>query len=169
MRIGSDFVKIPILEFAESKKEIERSLSPKTDVIMDHLLYILLSPKSDTVNHWEHEVYAILSRIDKLKNTNKYPTQQQIYDWTYGKKRDTVMDSPNTVKVMIQAAQEEENIFGNFNVNLVMKALDFLYQNYFKWLSTELSTVGRVAPSSVKNVIEHLLDNVFHTYGELTL
>ena len=85
-------MRIFVTEFAESKKEIERELKPKTENIIEHLFKLYLVPEHTAVNHWKQEIYSFLHTIDKLKGSNKRPTKEQIYKWTFGKKEDLFDD-----------------------------------------------------------------------------
>ena len=64
-------MRIFVTEFAESKKEIERELKPKTENIIEHLFKLYLVPEHTAVNHWKQEIYSFLHTIDKLKGNIK--------------------------------------------------------------------------------------------------
>jgi len=139
---------IELLEFADSKKEIERYLTNRTDIVIEHILYLILAPESDCASHWQTEIYSFISSVKKLLSTNKYPTQKQIYDWTYGKIQDCISDV-NWMSVLIEDVCDKENIENNFNVYNISKQLDYVCSQYFKWLSERLSSVGRVTRKDV--------------------
>ena len=148
-------MKIYINAMAEQKKEIERSLSPKTDMIIEHMLYLCLAPNCTTVNHWMDEIYSFISKIDKLKGKNRFPSARMIYEWTYSKKQDLVKDT-RWLSVMIEDAKDKENIADDFDVQYVMNDLDAMCMSYFKWLSEELASVGAVSRKSVREKLKAL-------------
>ena len=147
---------IELLEFADSKKEIERYLTNRTDIIVEHILYLILAPESDCVSHWQTEIYSFISSVKKLSATNKYPTQKQIYDWTYEKIQDCVTDV-SWMSVLIEDACDKENIENNFNVHDISKQLNYFCSQYFKWLSERLSSVGRVTRKDVISKLTSLM------------
>ena len=149
-------MKIYINAMAEQKKEIERSLSPKTDMIIEHMLYLCLAPNCTTVNHWMDEIYSFISKIDKLKGKNRFPSARMIYEWTYGKKQDLVKDT-RWLSVMIEDAKDKENITDDFDVQDVMNDLDAMCRFYFQWLSEELASVGAVSRKSVHQKLKALI------------
>lgn len=149
-------MKIYINAMAEQKKEIERSLSPKTDMIIEHMLYLCLAPTCTTVSHWMDEIYSFISKIDKLKGKNRFPSARMIYEWTYGKKQDLVKDT-RWLSVMIDDARDKENITDDFDVQDVMNDLDTMCMFYFQWLSEELASVGAVSRKSVREKLKALM------------
>ena len=153
-------MRIYISAMAEKQKEIERDLKDKSANIIDRLLYIVLNPTATTVHHWESEICAFISKVPVLKGKGKFPTAKQIYEWTYLKWRDSFVNRPNTMRQMIRAAQEEENIQGDFDPDVIASQLEYICTEYFTWLSQELSTTGRVVPSDVHNEIDDLLYEV---------
>jgi hypothetical protein len=153
-------LKIYIRCFAEQQKEIERMLSEKTDNIIDLMLCIIMSPNRSTVNHWTNEIFSLIPRIDILKGKNSYPSAKKIYNWTYGKKRDTVVGRLPTMKVRIRNAISQEHFSGSYDPEILMNQLDYVCYNYFLWLSKELSEVGMVACDDVRDVIAQIVDEL---------
>lgn len=149
-------MKIYINAMAEQKKEIERSLSPKTDMIIEHMLYLCLAPNCTTVSHWMDDIYSFISKIDKLKGKNRFPSARMIYEWTYSKKQDLVKDT-RWLSVMIEDAKDKENITDDFDVQDVMNDLDAMCMFYFQWLSEELASVGAVSRKSVHQKLKALM------------
>lgn len=149
-------MKIYINAMAEQKKEIERSLSPKTDMIIEYMLYLCLTPNCTTVSHWMDEIYSFISKIDKLKGKNRFPSARMIYEWTYSKKQDLVKDT-RWLSAMIEDAKDKENITDDFDVQDVMNDLDAMCRFYFQWLSEELASVGAVSRKSVREKLKALM------------
>ena len=148
-----------LFEFAEQKKEVERELKSKTVKIIEHILYLVLDKNNSAKHHWESEIFSFLHDIDLLKGSNKLPKEKFIYDSTYGKRRDRVTDN-NWLSVSIRSACYEENIKNEKPLEKVMNEMDYVCSEYFSWISKKLSTIGRVAPDEVFDLINSLLDNV---------
>ena len=150
-------MKIYINAMAEVQKEVERKLSGRTDKVITHLLYLCLAPNSTTVNHWIDEIYSFIHDIEMLKGKNKYPKKEKIYNWTYGKKQDRV-NKTGWLGIQIEDALDKENLETYLTVNQVMDMLDVVCDEYFTWLSAELSTIGAVSRRSVQKKVHELLD-----------
>ena len=155
-----DVMLLYIREFAEQKKEIERKLSDRTGEVMEHLLYLTLAPNCTTINHWMNEIFAFIHDVDKLRGKNKYPTFKQLYDWTYGKKRDTVVDQYNTMRNRIKNAEAIENLHCDYTIEEITEIYDYVCNSYFTWLCQELSNYGVVAINDVKATIKKILSEI---------
>ena len=149
-------MKLFVTEFAENKKEIERSLKPLTEKIIEHLFKLYLLPNNESVKHWKKEIYSFIHSIDKLKGSNKRPTSKQIYEWTFGKKAD-IFDDDYYVEVMVDTIEYEYSTTIGKNVNSIKNDMYVLCDNYFKWLSNELSVKGLISPQSVYAELDNLL------------
>lgn len=149
-------MKIYINAMAELQKEIERKLSGKTDQIVTHMLYICLAPNATTVNRWIDEIHAFIPYIDMLKGKNKYPKKDRIYNWTYGKKQDRVIQS-GWLRIQIEDALDKENLETDLSLYQVRERLDCMCHDYFTWLASELSSDGAVSRRSVQKKIRDLI------------
>lgn len=147
---------IRLFEFADSKKEIERDLTNKTDIVVEHILYLILDSNNDCVYHWQTEIYSFISSVKKLTSSNKYPTSKQIYDWTYGKIQDCVLDD-KWVDVLVDDVCDKENIENVFNIKDVSNRLNSFCFEYFKWLGEKLSMFGRVTRKDVVDKLTYLM------------
>lgn len=149
-------MKLFVTEFAENKKEIERSLKPLTEKIIEHLFKLYLLPNDESVKHWKKDIYSFIHSIDKLKGSNKRPTSKQIYEWTFGKKAD-IFDDNYYVEIMVDTIEYEYNVIINENVDTVKNDMYKVCSNYFRWLSNELSIKGLISPQSVYKELNILL------------
>ena len=145
-----------LMEFAENKKEVERQLTSKTDILIEHILYLIMDKNNKAAQHWKTEIYAFISSVKKLSGKNKFPTKSQIYDWTYGKSEDLVNDSA-WLFVLVQDVTEKENFYSPRDIDDIMKRLDGFCKKYFTWLASNLSSVGRVTQSSVIQELNSLI------------
>ena len=149
-------MKIYIRGFAESKKDVERFLSQQTREIIDHLLKCYLMPNHPSANHWKKEIASFFYEVDKLKNTKKFPTAKQIYNWTYGKKQDLVTDERWFSK-LVNMTLKEYNMESSENPCDFMSEFDSICVEYFTWLSKELSDVGLVTYDEIYQKLNELL------------
>lgn len=153
-----DIMKIYISAFAEKQKEIERMLSDKTEMVITHILYIIMAPQSETVNHWCQEIFSFISKVDLLKGKNRYPSAKNIYSWTYGKKQDTITHDVARVKIKIRNAISKEHFKGEYDANTIADKLDNACEKYFSWLADQLSRYGEVASDDVEEVLKKLVN-----------
>lgn len=135
-------MKIKINEFADSKFNVEMKLDSNTWPIVEHLAKCIIMPDSDSYNHWKSEIVHFIDRVNKLKNTNKFPTKEQIYKWTYGKCQDTVIDSLVMDNLFFDKFQKQYKIIINESPEHLCKVLDEICVGYFTLLSEELSIRG---------------------------
>lgn len=151
-------MKIYIRSFAFSQSKIAEQLHAPMKKIIEHLLYIVLSPNAPTVHHWCSEIYGFLNYVGKLDRKNKFPKESQIYEWTYGRMQDLVTDE-KFMNVMIKSATKKENFSVSITNRDIMAKLDYVCVQYFTWLSKELSTVGIVDSDDVESTILKIVSN----------
>lgn len=149
-------MRIFVTEFADSKREIERELKPKTENIIEHLFKLYLVPEHTAVNHWKQEIYFFLHTIDKLKGNNKRPSKKQLYDWTFGKKED-LFDDDYYTEGMIETIEYTYNVNITADTFEVNEAMFQICKSYFAWLAEILSEKGIVVPRQVYNKLDELL------------
>lgn len=149
-------MKIYINAMSESRKEIERSLSRITDVIVEHLIKLSVMPNHSARNHWKTEIAGHLSRIKRLDGSNKYPTAQDIYKWTYNKVRDNITDVTYMTEMLYDIATEY-NVDIDADPEEVCVSADRVCHEYFTWLSKMLSTTGMVAKQRIYDKLDELV------------
>ena len=151
-----------INEFAEDKRTVERYLSNHTMPVIEHLAKCLLMKDNQSYNHWKKEIIQQISSVDKLKNTKKYPTEKQIYTWTYGKKQDIITDFKSMLHFF-------RNIEYDYNIKLkyenrkdleqLCKTLDMFCVKYFAFLAKCLSTTGFLDKAKANWLIDDFVKN----------
>lgn len=147
-----------VTEFADSKREMERELKSKTSQIIQHLFKLYLMPNSINRDYRKKEIANFLSDVPKLNGRNKFPTSKQLYNWTYKKWCDVITDIPY-MKVMVKDVLDE---YTNMNeirktYKQICEEFNSICETYFRWLSTELSKVGKVARTDIYNKIDELV------------
>lgn len=150
-------MKIYISAMAEKRADIERKLSGnEIDMLIEHLLYLLLAPNAPTAKHWSTEIYAFLHDIPKLKSNSRFPSNSQIYNWTYGKRQDLITDKRYMAK-MLKDVCEKENFAPESSLDEIMHDLDYACVAYFTWIADELSATGRVTGSEINEQLREIL------------
>lgn len=151
-----------IKEFAESKKIIELKLSAVTDEIVEHLFKLILMPNHNSANHWEKEIYSFLHDVNILKSTHKFPTETQILEWTYYKKKELFDNSTYMTKVIKEYEFEyEQPLHHDINsIEIFKDDIKYVALNYFIWLGKQLSESGRVFSYEVYDKLNELLSDI---------
>ena len=148
-----------IYAFADTKKEIERNMSNNMFICLTHIMYLILFPNSSYVDHWQHEVYAFYPKVSRLSNTKKFPTSEQLYNWSYGKEQDMITDV-SQVNIMIQNCCYEENYENIYDAESVSNFMDSVCVKYFHWLSECLSKHGMTLQVDVKEKLTELVSEI---------
>ena len=133
-----------ILAMSRTKKDIKYYLQDRADKVYVHICKILLYPNSPYVDHWKHEIYAFISSMHKLKNTNKFPSKEFV---------ETVLleDLDNMIDVFInQAIADEDN--SNF-VDISNERAEQTCKKYAEWLAEHLASDGFVTNREVKEIL----------------
>ena len=118
-------------------------------------MYIYIWPNSKYRNHWEKEIYSILSDTYKWTKTNKYLDEQTIYHYVFGYAEDVFIDNFDYYIDKIETL--EDTIIDTEENNINSQDMLTFIKDYFKWLSKELSEHGKVLSNQVYNKINELL------------
>lgn len=148
-----------VTEFSERKQKIEDDLTYATKQIIIHICKIVLMSEVDSINHWKREIANFLNEVDRLKGSNKFPTEKQIMDWTYNKQEDMLTDI-NKMKRRLLDIVDDYNIDYNIQFNIAIDIINDFCKDYFSWISKELSKYGYVN----RRLIYKELDNLIKKY-----
>ena len=148
-----------VTEFSERKQKIEDDLTYSTKQIIIHICKIVLMSEVDSVNHWKREIANFLNEVDKLKGSNKFPTEKQIMNWTYYKQEDMLTDI-NKMKRKLLDIVDDYNIDYNIQYDIAIDIINDFCKDYFSWISKELSEYGYVN----RQMIYKELDNLIKKY-----
>lgn len=141
-----------IYPFSRLQRDLKQDLYDKSSQCEDHLIKIFLFPEASAYNHWVTEVYSFLHDVKKLKGKNKRPSAKFILDHTWGYWEDTILDYiPTFFKDYPRLKAVPESKY--------QLIYDNIYE-YMKWLSEELSRVGRVSRFDVKSKLDELKQNM---------
>ena len=119
--------------------------------MIEHLIKIFLYPDAQENNHWRREVAAALNDVPKMKNSNKLPKAKFILDSSWMAWED-VFD--RKVEVVKEDMVEDP-------IDISTDVLYAAVNEYFNWLSVELSTYSVVSNSDIYNEIDYLQNKYF--------
>lgn len=142
-----------LLELAHKKQDIKLRLWDQSEYVITHLLCIYFWPNLEYVSHWISEVYSGIPTVPKMKHNNKYPSSKDIYESTFGGVEDTFVYQFDTYKDIVLSKEDKLEEPENLNPN---KIHDYL-NDYFHWLSNELSKNGKVTKVHIEDKIHELL------------
>lgn len=143
--------------FANTNKDIANYLKSQVTPLIKHLIKIWLYPDVQENNHWKREVSNMLSEIQKLKTTKKYPNRNFIlkFSWYIEEDRiDALLD--NVITHM-----SEDPIC--FSYECIYNSL----QEYFFWLAEKLSQRGTVGANDIYDEIESIRSQYFNNLEKI--
>ena len=137
---------------ADKLTVIKQDLRSCSKNLRVHLILIYLFRDDINVNHWLNEVFGSCHDVSKCKHNNKYPKPEFIYEslWRYWE--DTFDDN---ILSEIDYVLVKENL--DVEVSFNFDNLHNFLNDYFKWLSEQLSRNGNVRLSEVKSYVKELL------------
>lgn len=149
-------MRIYITAQAMQKRDIETKFAVKISDTVEHLFKLYLMPNHSSRNHWEGEIFGFIHKVEKLKRTNRYPSAQEIYKWTYDKVQDIVTDKKQ-MSIEIRDVCERYNMDITIPIEEIMNAFNELCVDYFHWLADRLSTDGSVTSRDVYAKLDSLV------------
>ena len=152
-------MRLIFFEMALDKKDLERKLQSCSPKIIEHLLYLMLSPNCTTRKHWKQEIYSFLNDVTLIKGSKKNPKAKFIYDNTYGYRQDLIMRE-TYMKKFLKDVCAKENISTNLTITEVQEKLNHVCEEYFTWLSNELSENLYVTQDEVYEKIDEILADI---------
>lgn len=138
-----------ILAFASPKAKVAWELSRKSKQIEIHLIKCGLFPYCDSYSHWKDEVFGFINDVDKLKNSNRFPSSEFIMKNTWKVLEDTIFDYTQSVLNEYRDLDDSYRLTDNELYNMI--------EQYFIWLSEQLSRYGRVINKQVDRKIDELV------------
>ena len=149
-------MKIYITAQALQKSEIMQNIHRKTFVIIEHMLKLLVMPNNSARNHWQGEIAGQLNRVPALKNSKKFPSRDNLINWTYYDNVDSICDI-NWVLNELDNIFDEYGIEYKQDVGQLIKQLNDICFNYFSWLSEQLSINGTVRNRDIYQKLDELI------------
>ena len=137
-----------VYAMSTTKSDVKRRLQDIGGELTEHLVKLILYPKAPCSNHWMSEIWAFLYWVPKLKQNNKLPSADFIFDnisicldQVEGFVRIAIMDYP------------EFEVSGQSDIS----SIEIKVRDYFMWISSELAHSGVVSKTSVYNKLESLI------------
>lgn len=149
-------IKLYLSEYAKAKQIMENELQAKVDIIVEHLIKLILMPNNEAYKHWQGEIAGQLHTVHKLKGKNKYPTFDQLYEWTFNYAVEDITDIKR-LDTQIRHIEIDYQISTKMNARLLSKELKRVCEEYFIWLCNRLSQDGNVSNTSIYRQLDSIL------------
>ena len=157
-KIGDPDHPFTLSEMAHTKDKIFQNLLYKTEVVFEHLLKLFYFHScTDYVNGWITTVYSNLSKTHKDKATNKWPTEEFIYDAVWGGAEDAFSAHLRGMVGTFNYKNHPSYKYLPTIVNKREKEAKQYLTEYYRWLSKQLSKKGEVKLFEVETIIKQLL------------
>lgn len=137
--------------FADSRQQIISDLKAGTGHVLRHLIKIFLYPNAQEQNHWKGEVARFLYNVPKTKSNKKYPSKLFIYNHTWNIYED------NFDRWVDAVIGDMKEIPTSYDIGSLYNACE----EYFSWLSEELSKYGIIKYDDAYSEIEEIRNNYF--------
>ena len=162
-KLEEELTKYILQEMALSKKALISKLLDLAPVVIEHLILIMLYPENNELNHWKGEIKGNSSKYYKLKQSNKYPT----YDDLSGDYLQTIYETVDDQLVYyIDEAyrKESENLPKYISIkNIKLDKMKELIKTYFTTICKNIDKNTGIVDS---NLIYKLLDDIITEYNK---
>lgn len=147
-----------IYELADNRGKIESNITALSRPIVVHLIKIYLWRDTTYKNHWIREVFGFLNDVPKLKRSNKYPKQKDLYKWLWTESRESNFNK--TLRSVISLTTSDGD-YKNLKKPDKVSSIDVkdFVEKYMNWISYELSDTGEIEFDDVQDKINSLLKN----------
>lgn len=142
---------VRVIGFSRPNREIYEDLHSKAEAVTIHLIKLFLWPYVQETGHWKKEVYAAISKISKLKSSNRRPKPEEIVKHTWGIVNDSIED---WTSALVRIMREDP-------VPYEPEAVSSAILEYFEWLADLLSSTGMVGSQEVSEEVEYLQNKYF--------
>ena len=118
-----------------------------------HLLLVYFYTNNDAVNHWLDEICAWCEDSYRIKPNNKLLDKDTIYETIWLNPKDWL--SKSTINTFIKNMHSRKGlaVIKTYDYSAVEKYLE----EYFKWLSDQLSKTDLVSDDLIRNKILQLI------------
>lgn len=149
-------MKIYITAQAKSIRDIKSELVNHVDQIEENFVKLLIAPNATTRNHWQGEIASQIYRIRKTTGRHKLPSASDIFKWIYTEQLPELTDS-RRFKKMVSVICGIENFEYPENIDDLQKQFLNVLEQYYAWLSTELSIDGYVDRRDIFKKLDELV------------
>lgn len=142
-----------IFSNAAKQSEYESKLALIFPEVITHIAKLYLFPNNINKNHWQREIYILISQAPKLKHSKKFPKAKWIVDKTVGEYKDRLdVFEANLIFLKNSGMPDMKK-------NATALELYGICQSYMNWLAEKLSTRGVVFEDEVKTQLTNLIDS----------
>ena len=140
-------MKVDIRGMALSQSRLGNWIDNHTFQVMVALAQLYLFPNGAR-KHWRTEVWEKLSRMHKLKMTNKLPSADFIFKYSFTRNLNNIANALQYAKDKEHDLNPKESeVYGDFYQ---------IVEDYFMWLAGELSHHETLSISDVLNELDRL-------------
>ena len=136
-----------IVAMSKGRRELADWIDDRTPQVMVAIAQLYLFSNGNRV-HWRKEVWEKFFQMKKLSGNKKLPDAKFIFENSWGTNYHLV---PQVVQYAID---KEEEYMPRKNIDY--KALSFMMEDYFKWLSLQLSEEQYVNKQQVLDKLDEL-------------
>ena len=130
-----------------SRSALGNWIDNHTFQVMVALAQLYLFPQG-TRKHWRTEVWEKLSRMHKLKMTNKLPSSEFIFKYSFGRNKHLIASALQYAKDKEQDLRPKDSeVYGDFYQ---------IVEDYFMWLAGQLSATDTVEIADVLKELDRL-------------
>lgn len=131
----------------EEQAELRDYLSECAIVIITCLMSLRLYYNTSYEELWKRKIYALINNVPEFQFTNKYPSKEFIYDNTF------IVSCCSIFTCLGKVIDEQEQLhIPSFDFDHLINSI----ADYFDWLSTELSTAGKIEFDDYINKLKEL-------------
>lgn len=139
-------MKFYIRAMSETKQKVEQDFYHRADVTLEHIMKLVLMPDHESRNHWRKEIATQFFKLPKFKGSNKYPTEKQIFDWTYNKWADEMHD-PRWMQNMMLRLCKDYRVTSPYTVKEFAVKVNRICKSYFAYVAQQLH-LNQTLPSA---------------------
>lgn len=126
-------------------RDVRREIESRSGEVAEHLIKLGLYPENPSKNHWRQEIYSFIHKVYRLKKTNKFPRELDLFDWMWDSVKDEIRDWG---RVIITEYGKP--------AGMCLDEVEAYSPKYYEWLATNLSKSGAVTRDEVYRKLEEL-------------
>lgn len=133
-----------IYAHAANLNALKHKLTDISPELLEHLVkYYCADENNSNLSHWVTEIYSLIHDVPKSKNSKKFPKYNMLYDALYIWYKERVHDNYRLICKREHLSFPED-----------LEQLEKFVNSYCRWLCYELSTVGHVNLTAVRNQLD---------------
>lgn len=149
-------MKVYISAQAQQQRDIASHVQSQALVVIDHLLKLVIMPHNDARNHWQGEIAGHLKTVQKLKRTNKPPSEDLLFKWMFTDNGDYISDI-RLIRTAVEDCITDYDFEYTGDINFLRNRFIRVCQGYFVWLSQQLSEHQFISSRTIYNKLDELV------------